>query len=180
MLPQAKWQAQRWNPVSDDSEFVPLVAELAERCEARGLRVVTAESCTGGWIAKVLTDRAGSSGWFDRGLVTYSNTAKQALLGVDAALIDDPGAVSREVAEAMARGALAHSGADLAVAVSGIAGPEGGSEDKPVGTVWFAWARGDELRSAVACFEGDREAVRRATVKLALRGLVDSAGNPRE
>ncbi len=164
----------------EDSEFTSLVAQLAKLCEARELQVVTAESCTGGWIAKVLTDRAGSSAWFERGFVTYSNTAKQDMLGVDAALLDDPGAVSREVAEAMARGALARADADLAVAVSGIAGPDGGSEDKPVGTVWFAWACGAELRSACECFEGDREAVRRATVKLALQGLVYSAGNGRE
>lgn len=163
----------------DDSEFVPLVAELAERCETRGLRVVTAESCTGGWIAKVLTDRAGSSGWFDRGFVTYSNAAKQDMLGVEATLIDNPGAVSREVVEAMARGALVRASADLAVAVSGIAGPDGGSADKPVGTVWFAWAQADALRSACECFSGGREAVRRATVRLALEGLVHSAGNGR-
>ena len=166
--------------MSGDSNFEPLVAELAELCEAGGLRVATAESCTGGWIAKVLTDRAGSSAWFERGFVTYSNLAKQEMLGVDAGLLEDPGAVSREVVEAMARGALTGSDAQLAVAVSGIAGPEGGSEDKPVGTVWLAWARGDELRSACECFRGDREAVRMATVKLALQGLVYSAGTPRE
>ena len=131
-----------------------------------------AESCTGGWIAKVLTDRAGSSDWFERGFVTYSNLAKQEMLGVSPATLARHGAVSREVALEMARGALARSAAHYAVAVTGIAGPRGGTQDKPVGTVWIAWA-GDGFAEAVCeNFAGDREAVRLATVRSALAGLV--------
>jgi len=150
-----------------------LARAIGTRLLAHGRWLATAESCTGGWVAKVLTDVAGSSGWFERGLVTYSNRAKQELLGVPAALLDAHGAVSGEVVAAMAAGLRARSGADLALAVSGIAGPAGGSPEKPVGTVWFAWDDGT-LRTECVRFAGDRDAVRRQAVDHALRGLLDA------
>ena len=130
------------------------------------------ESCTGGLISAACTDLAGSSQWFDRGFVTYSNEAKTELLGVDAALILNQGAVSEPVVQAMARGALARSRAQVALAVTGIAGPTGGSADKPVGTVWFGWAMPNGVHTEVRHFAGDRQAVRRATVHHALATLV--------
>jgi nicotinamide-nucleotide amidase len=151
-----------------------LVARLADALRARGERLATAESCTGGLIAAACTDLAGSSDWFERGLVSYSNEAKTELLGVDAALIRAHGAVSEPVARAMAAGALAHSRADWAVAVTGIAGPGGGSAAKPVGLVWLAWCRlGGEPQAERHVFPGDRAAVRAATVVRALEGLVE-------
>ena len=144
----------------------------------KGWMMATAESCTGGMIAACCTDLAGSSQWFERGFVTYSNAAKTELLGVDAALIATHGAVSEPVARAMAQGALRHSAAQVALAVTGIAGPTGGSADKPVGTVWFAWATPQGVVSQMQCFPGDRDAVRAATVAHALQVLVQqlSAG----
>jgi len=140
---------------------------------AAGLSLVSAESCTGGWVAKLLTDVPGSSGWFERGFVTYSNAAKTQLLGVPAELIESHGAVSESTVRAMAVGALAHSQGQLSVAVSGIAGPGGGSEDKPVGTVWLAWAGvGGETRAQRFQFSGDRDAVRRQAVAAALEGVL--------
>ena len=137
----------------------------------------TAESCTGGWIAKALTDIAGSSAWFDRGLVTYSDAAKQELLGISPGTLAEHGAVSEPVVREMAEGALVRSAADLTVAVSGVAGPGGGSADKPVGTVWFAWARsGEATRSERQVFRGDREAVRRRSVAHAIEGMLRSLG----
>ncbi len=139
--------------------------------------LATAESCTGGWVAKCITDIAGSSAWFDRGFVTYSNHAKQDMLGVTAATLQVHGAVSEATVSEMARGALAHSAADIAVAVSGIAGPGGGVPDKPVGTVCFAWlVSGGAPRVETRQFDGDREAVRRQSVARALEGLVDVLG----
>jgi nicotinamide-nucleotide amidase len=154
------------------------VAELATCLTARGWRLASAESCTGGLIAAACTDRAGSSDWFERGFVSYSNAAKTDMLGVAAALIDSQGAVSEAVATAMAWGALQHSAADLAVAVTGIAGPGGGSADKPVGTVWLAWAGRDArarvwVRAEQHRFAGDRGQVRSATVLRALAGLCE-------
>ena len=134
--------------------------------------MATAESCTGGMIAAACTDLAGSSGWFERGFITYSNAAKTDLLGVDAALIDQHGAVSEPVVRAMALGAVAHSQAQVAVSVTGVAGPGGGSADKPVGTVWFGFALPGLLISEVMLFDGDRAAVRRATVHHALTRLI--------
>jgi nicotinamide-nucleotide amidase len=140
--------------------------------------LATAESCTGGLIAAACTDLPGSSNWFERGFVTYSNAAKSELLGVSAEDLACHGAVSEPVARAMVRGAVAHSAAQVAVAVTGIAGPGGGSADKPVGTVWIAWAlpgaTGSGLLVEAAChhFPGDRAAVRQATVHAALHGLV--------
>ncbi len=142
---------------------------------ARGWTVTTAESCTGGWIAKVLTDVAGSSQWFTRGFVTYSNEAKADLLGVPVADLDAHGAVSEPVVAAMARGAARLSGSELAVAVSGIAGPGGAVPGKPVGTVWFAWRSPGRLDTRLERFDGDREAVRRQSVAVALEGLLAAA-----
>ncbi len=133
--------------------------------------LATAESCTGGMIAAACTDLAGSSTWFERGFVTYSNAAKTELLGVEAALIEQHGAVSEPVVRAMVTGALAHSHAQVAVAVTGVAGPTGGTPEKPVGTVWFGCATPAGLTSEVKHFDGDRAAVRRATVQHALAML---------
>lgn len=151
-----------------------LAGDLGQRLEAAGLMLVTAESCTGGWISKVVTDIPGSSAWFDRGFVTYSNPAKQELLNVSAAAITDHGAVSEEVAREMAQGALEHSRADVAVAITGIAGPTGGTEDKPVGTVCFTWAcKGRIPLSQRVQFAGNREEVRHQSVRLALERLLE-------
>jgi nicotinamide-nucleotide amidase len=133
--------------------------------------LATAESCTGGMIAAACTDLAGSSNWFERGFVTYSNEAKTELLGIDPHLIALHGAVSEAVVQAMAQGALLHSRAQVAVAVTGVAGPSGGSAAKPVGTVWFGWATPQGVTSEMQHFAGDRAAVRAATVQHALRGL---------
>ena len=149
-----------------------LVAQLAELLIARKLMMATAESCTGGLIAGACTDLAGSSAWFERGFVTYSNEAKAELLGVDAALIAAHGAVSEPVARAMAEGALTHSRAQVSVAVTGVAGPTGGSADKPVGTVWFGWSVDGQVRTERRRFDGDRATVRAATVHHALQTLV--------
>ena len=162
------------------TDLLPLVTELADALRLRGWRIATAESCTGGLIAAACTELAGSSDWFERGFVSYSNAAKTELLGVDAALIVAHGAVSEPVARAMAAGALAHSAADFSVAVTGVAGPGGGSESKPVGMVWLAWGRraadGQVLTEAlVEHFGGDRAAVRQATVVGALQGLLPNA-----
>lgn len=156
-----------------DDALAATVRALADRLLARGWTVATAESCTGGWIAKVLTDVAGSSAWFASGVVTYSNAAKQALLGVDDEVLRRHGAVSRECALAMADGARRRFDVDLAVAVTGIAGPGGGSAQKPVGTVWIAWA-GESLPACAQgfVFEGNRERIRRQSVAAALQGVL--------
>jgi nicotinamide-nucleotide amidase len=146
--------------------------ELAETLQQRGWMMATAESCTGGLIAGACTDLSGSSAWFERGFVTYSNAAKTGMLGVDAALIDTHGAVSEPVARAMAEGALRRSLAQVSVAVTGVAGPTGGSVDKPVGTVWFGWCVNGATTSERQRFDGDRAAVRQATVAHALAGLL--------
>lgn len=148
------------------------VPALAERLLSHHWRLVAAESCTGGLISAACTSVSGSSDWFDRGFVTYSNAAKTDMLGVPEHLIAQHGAVSEEVACAMAEGALRHSVADIAVAVTGVAGPTGGSAAKPVGTVWFAWAtRNGLLHAECLHLDGDREAVRAATVRHALAGV---------
>ena len=152
-----------------DDEVLAAAEAVLAACRATGLTVATAESCTGGLIAAALTAIAGSSDVVDRGFVTYSNAAKTEMLGVQAALIASVGAVSEPVARAMAAGALARSAADLAVAVTGIAGPGGGGPGKPVGLVWFGLARrGGTVRTASEVFPGDRAAVRRGTVLRAL------------
>lgn len=158
-------------------ESCALLATLLLR---QGWFLTTAESCTGGLIAANCTDLAGSSNWFERGFVTYSNAAKCELLGVDAALIDHHGAVSEAVVRAMAVGALAHAHAQVAIAVTGVAGPAGGSADKPVGTVWLAWATPMGVISELKQFDGDRAAVRHATVQHALVRLIEliQAENP--
>ena len=162
--------------MSDLATFAPRVQRLADALRARGWRLAAAESCTGGLIAAACTSVAGSSDWFERGFVTYSNAAKAESLGVDPALIAAHGAVSEPVARAMAEGALAHSRADLAVAVTGIAGPGGGSADKPVGTVWLALARhGAATLAQRLQLPGDRTAVRERTVERALDGLIEAA-----
>ena len=138
---------------------------------ARGWMLTTAESCTGGLIAAACTDVAGSSQWFERGLVSYSNAAKTELLGVPAALIAARGAVSEAVVRSMAEGALVNTHAQVSIAVTGIAGPTGGSTDKPVGTVWFGWCVGEQIRSEVMYFAGDRAAVRQAALRHALERL---------
>jgi nicotinamide-nucleotide amidase len=161
---------------ADDASLGLLARRVAAAMAARGWRLATAESCTGGWIAKLLTDIPGSSGWYEGGCVTYSNAAKQALLGVPGDQLAGHGAVSAPVVEAMATGALRLTGADLAVAVSGIAGPAGGTPDKPVGTVSLAWAGPrDAVASRTLHFGGDREAVRRQTVAAALAGVLEAA-----
>jgi nicotinamide-nucleotide amidase len=149
------------------------VLQLAQTLKDKGWMLATAESCTGGLIAAACTDLAGSSEWFERGFVTYSNEAKIELLGVDATLIDAHGAVSEVVARAMAFGAVRHSRAQASVAVTGVAGPGGGNKDKPVGTVWFAFMVDGLLTSETRHFDGDRAAVRAATVQHALRRLVE-------
>ena len=159
-----------------------LVQRLADALLSRKIFMATAESCTGGWISQSLTALAGSSNWFDTGFVTYSNEAKQRLLQVPADLFlpDGPGAVSEATVRAMTAGAIANSKASLAVAVSGIAGPDGGSREKPVGTVWIAWQWEDKTIARCFHFAGDREAVRLTTVVAALEGclllLGDTAG----
>jgi nicotinamide-nucleotide amidase len=152
----------------------PLVQRIAERLGRRGVLLATAESCTGGWAAQALTALAGSSNWFERGFVTYSNAAKEEMLGVRAETLARYGAVSEEAAREMALGALSRSHASVALAITGIAGPDGGSAAKPVGTVSFAWAlKGGAPRSETRRFAGDREAVRRQAVERALAGVLE-------
>ena len=158
--------------VPTDAELLALAGEVAIEVQQRKLTLVTAESCTGGWIAKTLTDLPGSSAWFDAGVVTYSYEAKEALLGVNPRTLEHAGAVSEETALEMVSGALARFGAGVAVAVTGIAGPSGGTPEKPVGTVWIGWKRrGGYGHARLFHFPGDREAVRRQTVAAALIGL---------
>ncbi len=158
--------------MTDLMDFEPAVLQLADALRACGWRMATAESCTGGLIAAACTAVAGSSDWFERGFVTYSNEAKMDLLGVPATLLAAHGAVSREVALAMAQGALQHAPVQLAVAVTGIAGPGGAVPGKPVGTVWLAWATAAGAQAELLQLPGDRSAVRAATVQAALRRLI--------
>ncbi|MBS0486665.1 MAG: CinA family protein [Proteobacteria bacterium] len=159
-------------PVADDAALLVQAQQIAVEFTRRGATLVTAESCTGGWIAKTLTDIAGSSAWFECGVVAYSYEAKEALLGVRPETLEEHGAVSRETAIEMVSGALARYGATVAVAVTGIAGPSGGTADKPVGTVWISWKRrGGYAQAELFHFDGDRDAVRRQTVASALAGV---------
>lgn len=153
------------------ADTLPLIERLAAQLQQRQWMLVTAESCTGGLIAGACTDLSGSSNWFERGFVSYSNTAKNELLGVETALLKQHGAVSEEVARAMAAGALARSRAQVAVAVTGVAGPTGGTPDKPVGLVWFGFALPGQVLTEKMNFPGDRAAVRAATVTHALQRL---------
>lgn len=157
---------------SEIHSLYTLADEVGRRLLSAGLVLTTAESCTGGGIAQAVTEVAGSSQWFDCGFVTYSNRAKMALLGVEKETLDEVGAVSPQVVAQMVRGAIGSSGAQVAVAVSGVAGPGGGSPDKPVGTVWFAWYFDGGVETERHLFSGDRSAVRHATVVTALRGLL--------
>jgi nicotinamide-nucleotide amidase len=164
------------SPRSNDEGIHALAVRVGELALARQVMLATAESCTGGLVAGAITDIAGSSGWFERGFVTYSNRAKIEQLAVDPDIIARHGAVSEPTVKAMAQGALAASGAQWAVAVTGIAGPAGGSPDKPVGTVWFAWAGPLGVETLHRRLDGDRAAVRAASVAIALQGLVDRLG----
>ena len=160
------------------SDLTDLSQQLAKLLLDQKKSIAVAESCTGGWLAKCLTDIAGSSAWFERGFVTYSNAAKQEMLGVSGATLAEHGAVSEAVVQAMASGALQHSHAGLAVAISGIAGPDGGVPGKPVGTVCFAWQADDGFLKVETCrFDGDREAVRRESVRHALGQLIRLLGD---
>ena len=163
--------------MSADPSRAQAVARLSDLLLERGWKLATAESCTGGMIAAACTDLAGSSNWFERGFVSYSNEAKSELLGVDAALIAAQGAVSEVVARAMAFGAIRHSHAQVSVAVTGVAGPTGGSKEKPVGTVWFGFQVDGLLTSETRRFPGDRAAVREATVRHALDRLLQLLGS---
>lgn len=150
-----------------------LAGEVSQVLKRQGLVLTTAESCTGGWVAQTVTSVGGSSHWFDRGFVTYTNLSKQELLGVSAETLLRHGAVSEQTVRAMAEGALTRSQAQVALAVTGIAGPEGGSLEKPVGTVWFAWA--GKIRDTVSVrhfFSGNRQSIRRDAVAMALEGLL--------
>jgi nicotinamide-nucleotide amidase len=159
--------------IDSTEQINQLSLQLAERLLNLGIRLVVAESCTGGWVAKVLTDLPGSSEWFDRGYVSYSNLAKQSMLGVSSETLERFGAVSLQTVGEMTRGALQQSGADLALAISGIAGPGGGSEEKPVGTVCFSWQLSDQPPQLELCyFPGDRDQVRLQSVEHALRQLI--------
>jgi nicotinamide-nucleotide amidase len=162
-----------------DAALQNLARAVGARLAAADEKLVTAESCTGGWIAKACTDVAGSSRWFEGGIVAYANSAKSTLLGVPEALLAEHGAVSEPVARAMAAGALQRLGGTVAIAVSGVAGPDGGTPGKPVGTVWLAWARraangSCQVESACEQFSGGREDVRRSTVGYALEHLLES------
>ncbi len=158
---------------ADDQALAVLAERVATALRARGERLVLAESCTGGWIAKTCTDLAGSSDWFEGGVVSYSDELKQAVLSVGADTLTRHGAVSAPCAAEMVAGALERFGGDWAIAVTGIAGPGGGSSEKPVGLVWFGWQhRGGAATTQRHRFEGDREAVRRQTVAAALAGLL--------
>jgi nicotinamide-nucleotide amidase len=155
-----------------ESKFFELAEQLGHKLKANGKKIATAESCTGGWIAQTITDVPGSSAWFDRGFITYSNAAKVQMLGVSPKTLEDYGAVSAETATEMAAGALAHSDADIAVAVTGIAGPDGGTAEKPVGTVFIAWADKNGVVKAVRKqFSGNRRQIREQTVRSAIEGV---------
>ena len=160
----------------EDATLQELAQTVAERLSAAGKAVATAESCTGGWIAKALTDIPGSSACFGYGIVSYSNGAKESILGVDNATLVEHGAVSEPVVREMAEGAISLSGADISVAVSGVAGPDGGTDEKPVGTVWFAWSfrgpQGITTDTELQRFEGNRESIRLQTVLHGLRGVL--------
>ncbi len=153
-----------------------LAIKVGEKLMKHGLSLTTAESCTGGWVAKILTDIPGSSGWFDRGFVTYTNESKQDMLGVQASTLQQHGAVSEQAVREMARGGQARSRADVSLAVSGIAGPGGGTTDKPVGTVWLAWTAGKNLRTLHVHLSGERSRIREQAVELALQGVLDIIG----
>ena len=159
-----------------DRELFELGEQVGAALKSKNMVLTTAESCTGGWIGEVVTMVSGSSAWYDRGFITYTNAAKQQMLSVKATTLREHGAVSEAVVREMADGALASSSAQIAIAVSGVAGPTGGTPDKPVGTVCIGWARkGGAVRAETCHFDGDRESVRRQSVVRALRGVLDLA-----
>jgi nicotinamide-nucleotide amidase len=159
-----------------DSELLQITSQVADCLQHRNWRLSVAESCTGGWLAKCCTDVAGSSLWFERGFISYSNQAKQDLLNVSAPSLNQFGAVSEQVVIEMAEGALAKSRTDISVAITGIAGPDGGSIDKPVGTVWLAWyTKYSGIQTQLYHFKGDRESIRRQAVKHGLQGIIKNA-----
>ena len=155
-----------------DNELCELAQQLGRLLKSKEKKIATAESCTGGWIAQIITEVSGSSAWFDRGFVTYSNAAKMEMLGVKSETLDNFGAVSAQTATEMVTGALAHSDADCAIAVTGIAGPDGGTAEKPVGTVFIAWAyKNQNVKVVQKKLTGNRHEIRRQTVKIALVGV---------
>ncbi len=159
--------------MENDQTLLTLAQNIGVAFSERGFMLTSAESCTGGWIGQTVTSVAGSSGWYDRGFITYSNQAKQQMLGVQATTLAQHGAVSEQTAQEMALGALKMSEAQIAVAVTGIAGPDGGSKEKPVGMICFGWAvRHGLTRSQTCFFSGDREAIRRQAVAAALSGTL--------
>jgi nicotinamide-nucleotide amidase len=161
-------------PTSND--FIPLAQTIADVLEKKQWTLATVESCTGGWLSKVCTDQPGSSIWFDCGFVTYSNQSKQNLVNVNKKTLEKYGAVSEQTAIEMAQGALSHSSADISVAITGIAGPDGGTVEKPVGIVWFAWAiKNQDTKTQKHQFKGGREQVRVQAVIAALQGIIKNA-----
>lgn len=163
-----------------DQELGRLAARVGRELARAGLKLASAESCTGGWIGQAVTSVTGSSAWYDCGFITYSNEAKTEMLGVPAGVLAQHGAVSEATVRAMAEGALRNSRAQAAVAITGVAGPDGGTAEKPVGTVWFGWAlKGGATRAERHRLDGDREAVRRQSVAIALQGLLDLAAGQR-
>lgn len=155
-------------------ELDTLARAVSHELKRQGLMLVTAESCTGGWMAQIMTSIAGSSEWFERGFVAYTNLAKREMLGVKTTILSRYGAVSEQTARAMAEGALAHSHAQVAIAITGVAGPSGGTPEKPVGTVCFAWAgKKRDTLTRKQVYSGDRESVRRQSVATALQGILD-------
>lgn len=162
--------------IISDADLAQVVDDVSQTLLALNWSMTCAESCTGGWLAKSCTDLSGSSAWFERGFVTYSNASKQECLSVSKHTLEQYGAVSQQTAEAMALGAIQHSHADISVAITGIAGPDGGTKDKPVGTVWFAWSQKNGLcESQCQHFQGDRENIRRQAVVFALKGIIKNA-----
>ncbi len=163
-----------------DEELHQLACELGDALQTRGWMVATAESCTGGWVGQLLTAIPGSSAWYERGFITYANAAKQEMLGVPTDILETYGAVSEETASAMAAGALAHSHAQVALAISGVAGPGGGTPQKPVGLVCYGWALADGTCMSSTCrLDGDREEIRSRAVAAAMRGLIELMGGKR-
>ncbi len=157
-----------------EQELTNLAEQLGQCLTAKGLKLASAESCTGGWLAKIITDIPGSSAWFTGSVVSYSNEAKQSLLGVEKNTLNEFGAVSGETVLEMSDGLFSHTDADVVISISGIAGPDGGSEDKPVGLVWLSWGKRDKTIFANPFnFNGDREAVRKQSIKQALNSLLD-------
>ncbi len=162
-----------------EQELRDLAEQLGECLKSKGLKLASAESCTGGWLAKIITDIPGSSAWFSGSVVSYSNEAKQSLLGVSADTLAEFGAVSGDTVLEMSDGLFSHTDADVAVSISGIAGPDGGSEDKPVGLVWLSWGKRDKSVFANSFnFDGDREDVRKQSIKQALNNLLDLLACP--